>query len=433
MNILIIENVWMGGAKYGLFDRLLLTSFSILPTLYARQLAAVTPEKHNVHVLNERYENINYEGNYGIVNINFTTSTAPRAYEIADKFREHKTTVVLSGMHASACPKEAKKHADSVLLGRGEVNWLELLKDYEKNKLKPIYDPLNYPNSTKIPSTEITLPGIVLTGAIEATRGCPYCCKFCPESNIPGGSKYFKRPIEEVISEIKKLPQKTFMFYDNSLTIDSKYTKELFREMKKLRKRFFCNGNVDVLAEDAELVKLSKEAGCVAWLVGFESINQKTLEQMGKKTNKIKNYKKAVLNIHKNKMAIIGEFMFGFDTDTSDVFKDTLRRINELGIDAADFTIVTPFPATPLFEQLKKEKRLLTEDWKNYNLRSVVFQPRNMSVDELRKGLIKMYKEFFSTDAMVARTLRSLRLGIYPFLLVFMRNFTSFMAMKTIR
>ena len=164
----------MGDDSYKFFDKTLLTMFSILPTLYARQIAAITPDKHSVHVLNERYEKIDFDKKYDIVNINFTTSTAPRAYEIADKFRKKGTTVVLSGLHAAAIPDEAKQHADSVLLGRGELNWLKLLNDFEKKSLKTIYQTTPYNDSIKIPTTNINLPGFVMTGAIEATRGCPY-------------------------------------------------------------------------------------------------------------------------------------------------------------------------------------------------------------------------------------------------------------------
>ena len=269
MEILIVENVWMGAQPYKFFDKFLLTAFSILPTLYARQLAAITPKEHEVIVVNERYAPINFQNHYDLVNINFTTSTAPRAYEIADAFRQKGVVVVLSGLHASAVPKEAKQHADSVLLGRGELNWLDLLSDINKKNLQPFYKAKAPEKSTILPPTQVTLPGFVMTGALEATRGCPYGCTFCPEGNLAGGSTFYKRSVEEVIQEIKSLPQKTLMFYDASLTIDPTYTKNLFKNMKGLHKRFFCNGNANVLAQDQELVQLSKEAGCVAWLIGF--------------------------------------------------------------------------------------------------------------------------------------------------------------------
>jgi len=422
MKILIIENVWMGKAKYGLFDKTMLTSFSILPTLCAREIAAITPKKYSVSVLNERYSKINFNGSYDIVNINFTTSTAPRAYEIADNFRKKGVKVVMSGLHASAVPNEAKQHADSVLLGRGEINWLKLLDDFEKNKLKEYYQPINYDKSIKIPPTNIDLPGFVITGAIEATRGCPYRCEFCPESNILGGEKFFTRTVDDVIAEIKSIPQKTIMFYDNSLTINPVYTKSLFKKMKGLHKKFFCNGNADVLAKDLEFVRLSKEAGCVSWLIGFESISQKTIDSVGKKTNNVEEYAQAVKNIHDKGMAVIGDFMFGFDNDNPDVFNETLKVIKELQVDVADFCALTPFPGTPIFNKLDKERRILTKDWSQYTLKNVVFKPKNMTADELTYGLRKMYIEFYSTGYTVKRIIRSLRLGFYPFFLVLARN-----------
>jgi len=427
MNILVIENVWMGGAKYKLFDKFILTAFSILPTLHARQIAAITPNKHRVYVLNERYEKIDFDKKYDIVNINFTTSTASRAYEIADRFRKKGVIVVLSGLHAAALPEEAKQHADSVLLGRGELNWLELLKDFEKSSLKPIYHAISYNNDITIPPTNISLPGFVMTGAIEATRGCPYGCEFCPEVNIDGGSQFYTRPIKDVIEEIKAIPQKAIMFYDSSLTINKEYTKKLFIEMKGLGKRFFCNGNSDVLANDVELVKLSKDAGCVSWLIGFESVSQETIDGIGKKTNKIEEYEKAIKNIHENGMAVIGCFMFGFDSDKPTVFDETLRVIKKLKIDICDFCVLTPFPGTPTFNKLEKEKRILTKDWGKYNLKNPVFKPKNMSPDKLVKGVRKMYTDFYSLPYTIKRILRGFRLGLYPLFLIMARNIVATM------
>lgn len=422
MNILIIENIWMGNLKYGLLDKTLYTAFSILPTLYARKIAAITPKNHNVEVITERYSKIDFDKDYDIVHINFTTSTTSRAYEIADKFRKKGKTVVLSGLHPSALPEEAIKHADSVLLGWGELNWLEFLKDYENNNIKYIYQPIKYDKSIKIPPTNVKLPGFVITGAVEATRGCPYKCKFCPETNIPGGSQFYSRPVDEVIDEIKSIPQKTIMFYDTSLTIDTDYTKTLFKRMKGLNKKFFCNGNVDILAKDKELLKLSHDAGCVSWLIGFESVSQDSINNAGKKTNKVDDYITAVKNIHENKMAVVGCFIFGFDTDTKDTFDLTIKTIKQLEIDVADFCALTPFPGTPIFDQLKKEDRILTEEWSKYTMKEVVFKPKNMTKDELIDGVKMMYKQFYSTTYTIKRIVKSLRLGIYPFFIVIGRN-----------
>lgn len=430
MNILIVETVWMGGARYKFLEKTLLNTFSILPTLQAREYAAVTPKHHNISVINERYKTINYNNTYDIVLINFVTSTAPRAYVIADNFRKKGVTVVLSGFHASGLPEEAQQHADSILIGRNELIWPTVLEDFKQKKLQPLYYAPFYKASMTLPPTNVALPGFVLTAAIEATRGCPYHCEFCPEANINGGSSFYKRPIAEVVSEIKSIRQKTLMFYDTSLTIDASYTKELFTQMRGLKKRFFCNGNVDVLAHDPEIVDLSKDAGCVAWLIGFESICPTTLQKIGKITNRVDDYELAVHNIHDKHMVVIGDFMFGFDTDTPDVFKQTLFSIKTLNIDVADFSILTPFPGTPLFKNFDHENRILTKEWKYYNMGHVVFKPKQMTPEQLLRGVQQMYSEFYRFPYSIKRIMQNLPRGLYPFFVVFARNLVAMMNVR---
>jgi radical SAM superfamily enzyme YgiQ (UPF0313 family) len=425
MKILVIENFWLGGNKLRFYEKLLLNTFSILPSLYARQLAAITPKKHTVKIVNERYSSINFNENYDVVLINFNFSSVTRAFNIADIFKQKKIPVVLSGWYPSIFPNEAKSHSDSILIGKNESCWLDLLNDFENHTLKPFYGPKKLDTSIHIPPVNVTIPGFMMTGAIEATRGCPYLCAFCPETHIPGCSKYFTRPVDEVIDEIKSIPQKIIMFYDNSLTVNPAYTKSLFKKMKGLHKKFFCNGNVDVLAQDIELVRLSKEAGCVAWLVGFESVSQNTVDSIGKTTNLVVEYAQAVRNIHQNHMVVIGDFIFGFDNDTKEVFENTFTMINNLEIDIADFTVLTPFPNTPLFKKLDSAGRILTKDWSIYDLGHVVFMPNHMTPEELQIGVRWMYDAFYQLPCIIKRLMRSLRWGIYPFFVIFVRNLVS--------
>ena len=121
-------------------------------------------------------------------------------------------------------------------------------------------------------------------------------------------------------------------------------------------------------------------------------------------------------------MAVVGCFIFGFDTDTKDTFDLTIKTIKQLEIDVADFCALTPFPGTPIFDQLKKEDRILTEEWSKYTMKEVVFKPKNMTKDELIDGVKMMYKQFYSTTYTIKRIVKSLRLGIYPFFIVIGRN-----------
>jgi radical SAM superfamily enzyme YgiQ (UPF0313 family) len=423
MNILLVEQLKRSQKSKNQFLTRFLTSFSILPTLYIRQLAAITPKKHDVTIINERYDALKISNHYDLVVIHFTTGSAKIAYNIADQFREKKISVILCGLHASALPDEALTHADSVLLGRGECNWLTLLEDFEKNQLKKIYSPEPFDNDTcKIPPTKVDLPGFVIMGAVEATRGCPYQCNFCPEGNTSYANHFYTRPIDQVISEIKEIPQKIIMFYDLSLTVNSEYAKELFLKMRPLNKHFFCNGNIDVLSKDSDLVHLSKLAGCIGWLVGFESFDQTTLDSVGKSTNKVEEYKKVVELIHSHKMIVIGDFMFGFDHDTPEVFDKTLTMLEKLQIDVADFTILTPFPGTPLFDQLQKENRILTTEWDEYTMFKPVFQPKQMTPEQLQQGVFKLYSKYYAPKQTIFRVLRICLKGFYPFVAALARN-----------
>jgi len=256
------------------------------------ELAALTPKNHTVELLEiVKPTEINYEADYDLVGISTITPSAPFAYDIADQFRNKGKTVVLGGYHPTALPEEAKQHADSVVVGEGEFTWPQLIEDFSKGKIEQFYqsekpvDPEFIPNPLRNKNTKRGNLAVV-----KATRGCPYGCKFCSIYFKRFGNVFRKKPIERVIEDIKSFEQKHFFFADPSLTIDVNYTKQLFKEMKGLNKKFNCFGNIDVLAKDEELLRMSSEAGCVLWHVGFESITPETLKGMGKKTNRIEEY-----------------------------------------------------------------------------------------------------------------------------------------------
>ena len=427
MKILITDEMSLS-AVFTSFDRSFLYSFSFIPSIItARQLAAVTPPHHTV-TIQEGNRPIDFDATYDVVLINFKTALAPRAYEVADLFRKKGKRVVLSGYHPSALPDEAKQHADSVIVGDAITLWPVVVKDLEAGGLKPLYISADAYDSLVLPSTQtITLRGLQLTNSIEATRGCPHQCEFCQDANIRDGAIFRARPIDDVVEEIASLQQKIFFFTDFSLTIDVSYTKELFRRMRDLKKKFICGGNIDVLAEDEELLRLSHAAGCIEWISGFETFSQESLNGAHKHTNIVQDYQRAVRKIHSYHMAVFGTFVLGFDEDTPDIFKVMQTQIGKLGIDAVNFGILTPYPGTPLFNRLEKEGRILTKDWSRYNRQTVVFQPKSMTKKELEEGFRKITLTFGSLPSIGYRTVRSLRLGWYPFVATFAGNLGQYM------
>jgi radical SAM superfamily enzyme YgiQ (UPF0313 family) len=384
------------------FNKFVYTSF--YPSITLEQLISITPKSYQVDYVDERYQSIDLNWKGSLVGISALTPNALHAYSIADEFRKKGMTVVLGGYHPSALPEEALKHADAVVIGEAEISWPQLLRDFENRELKPLYQsPLVDPKT--IPSPRRLSGNYPYIGVIQASRGCPSQCRFCAINNVEG-SRFRARPIEQVIKEIQSLETERFMFADSSMTIDTHFTKQLFQEMIGLNKKFSCYGNINVLQGDDELLSLAKKAGCETWLIGFESINQESLRHAGKSTNKVQDYSAGVKRISEHEMRIIGLFIFGFDADTPDVFETTLKAIYEWKLDRAAFAILTPFPGTELFKELEKEGRILTRDWAKYNLREVVFQPRNLSADQLFHGRNTIVKKYYSFSNCLRRSIQ---------------------------
>jgi len=389
------------------------------PTLTFPLIAASTPKKHHIDIIEGEINDINFEDKYDLVGISSFTSTAFIAYEIADEFRKRDVSVVLGGWHPSALPDEAKQHADAVVIGEAEETWPQLLKDFEKGKLKPFYHQTRAVDPAIIP-TPHNIYSKRAVSRVQATRGCPYGCEFCSIPSLRFGRIYRMRPIENVINEIKTIPNKNFGFHDHSLTINTKYTKKLFRQMKieGINKKFFAMGNINTLGKDDELLKLASEAGCRCWFVGLESISQDTINKIRKTSNKVKEYPSSIKKIHDYGIYIQGSFIFGFDTDKKDIFDKTLDFVNNYDIDHVLFNILTPFPGTALFDRYEKEGRILTRDWSKYNMHNVVFKPKNMTPEYLQDNTKRISDIAYKYSNCIKRTIRSMKLGINTSLIV---------------
>jgi len=428
MKILLVQPY--AGYKPPNFVMNITSKLPAMPNLTLQQLAGICPDDFDLEAIEENHgEKINFDKEYNIVAISCRTANAPRAYEIADEFRRRGVTVIIGGYHPSALPEEAKIHADAVVIGEAEISFKKIIQDIKKHSLKPYYQS-KLVNPKDIPQAKREIIKYYLSiAAIEATRGCPINCDFCFVHKVKG-KILRKRPIENVINEIKTIKQKTIMFYDASLTIDPNYTKTLFKNLIGLNKHFTCYGNVNVLAKDDEFLKLANEAGCLNWCIGFESLSQETLNNIGKSTNKVSDYKKAVNKIKDYNMNITGSFIFGFDNHVNNSFSETMKMIQQLDIDVACFNILTPFPGTLLFEKIKNENRLTSYDWARYTCADTVFKPKQLTEEELYEKTIWVLNKYYKTFPTLKRIVKNIKHGYNPFVhsllgnsLFFMRKF----------
>jgi radical SAM superfamily enzyme YgiQ (UPF0313 family) len=379
------------------------------PIITLPHLAAITPGKYDVEIVNENYDFLDFNADVDLVAITCYTMTAPRVYEIADEFRRQGKLVVLGGYHPTAMPDEALQHADSVVLGMAEANWPRLLEDAEKGKLQRIYErDTDFDMATIPPIRRDLIRHNPLQGAVQTTRGCTNRCEFCAISSFcQHGIK--QRPIKQVVEEIKQMPNHLYVIHDPHLTANPRYARELFKELicQKIKKAWVANGTTNVLGKiDDEFLDLARRSGCVEWFVGFESVSQAALDNIKKTHNKVEHFKKMIKRVHDHGMSVQGGIIFGFDEDHPDIFDTTLEKIHELEIDVLEVNILTPYPGTPLFDKMEREGRLITRDWSRYNQVDVVFKPKNMTERELWEGARKVAKEFYAWPNLIKRNVK---------------------------
>ncbi|MFH1853931.1 MAG: radical SAM protein [Candidatus Omnitrophota bacterium] len=373
-------------------------------------IAALTPKNFRIKLIDENYENIDFNERYDLVGISFMTQQAQRAYEIAGKFRSRGIKVVLGGIHATVLSEEAKQHCDSVVIGEAENVWQQLLADFEKGRLKEYYRSESMVDITRspIPRCDLLNPAYYRVAWIQASRGCPRDCEFCAASNVFGHRYRHKTvsQIEKEIIAIKKIWNNIIIgFADDNMLVDRVYAERLIKRIARHNIRWFVQTDISV-AEDDKLLKLLSESGCMMLFVGFESTNKQSLtaiDKTGWKRRQFDNYKGYIEKIQSYGMGVLGAFILGLDTDDESIFNKTSDFILDNHLYGAQVTVLTPLPGTRLRERLKKENRILTNPWSDYSLTTVAFIPKNMTVDELQDGLLGVYKSVYNKEANMDR------------------------------
>jgi len=407
----------------------LISKFFRFPPLNLALLAALAPE-YNYKIIDENIDEVDLESEEvkeaDLIGLTVMTAQAPRAYELADKFRKMGKTVVMGGMHVSAMPEEAIRHCDAVVVGEAEEVWPKLLRDWERGKLKKIYKSKELPDLSGLPIPRRELlkrKNYIVPNTLQVSRGCPFNCSFCAVSRF-FGKRYRFRPVKEVIKEIEKMietdktscwrkimakfwnkmDRNVFAFLDDNIFGQADYARKLFKALIPLKILWGSQTSVNIAKpENEELLELAAESGCKFLFVGFESVDQSSIDEAGKKVNKPEMYAKAIELFHKYGIAILGAFVFGFDCEDKNIFKRTVDFAKHIRLDLAQFTVLTPLPGTRLMRKLKEEGRIIEKNWARYDFGTPVFKPLRMSVEELIKGEEWAWQEFYSWSSILRR------------------------------
>jgi radical SAM superfamily enzyme YgiQ (UPF0313 family) len=372
-------------------------------------LASLVPPELNAEVVlvDEGITDINPDIAADLVGISAITGTAPRSYELAAKFRQRGIPVVLGGVHPTLVPDDAQPHCDALVVGFAEETWPQLLRDFVAGKMQRRYDQspdlslanLPFPRRDMLPAKHYATPH-----TIEATRGCIHQCEFCVVPAAWGRPR--QKPVADVVADIRQMRPKRLIFLDLNLIADVAYAKELFSALIPLRVKWGGLATT-MIAWDDELLDVCARSGCGALLLGFESLSQAALDETRKSFNMRRDYHFVVRQLHARNIAIMGCFVFGFDRDDADTFARTVDFVDEANIDLPRYAILTPFPGTALFARLKREGRILTENWEQYDGQHVVYQPATMTPQELAERTEWAWKKTYGVRSITKRLIGS--------------------------
>jgi len=388
---------------YPLYKEMRMEKGRRIPQLTLPLVAALCPPEIEVKITDEEVEEIDFNlGRGSVAGVSMMTAQAKRGYEIAREFRKKGVITIAGGIHPSSLPDEAAAHFDSVVVGEAECVWDSVITDLKRGELKKIYRSEEFFHLRNLPSPKYDLvKNKMFYTPVQASRGCPYRCTFCSVTKFYG-PKFRSRPVDEIITEIKLSGDKYFFFVDDNIVGNPKFAKELFTKLIPLKIKW---GGQAILgfAQDRELVELAGQSGCLGLFIGIESVNRKSIKQANKKCNKVEDYAALIKQIHRAGIHIIAGTVFGFDTDDKNIFEQMLDFYKKNKIAYANFSILTPFPGTILYEQMEKEGRIFEKDWSKYDCGSVVFHPLKMSPEELQAGSDWVGREFFKPAEILRR------------------------------
>lgn len=370
-------------------------------------LSALTPPGIEKRFFDDRMESIDFDAPTDLVALSVETYTARRAYQIAARYREKGTPVVMGGFHPTLAPDDALEHADAIVIGEAEELWPQLLSDFEAGKMKPRYQQTSRPSlSGRFPDRSIySDKAYQPIGLVETARGCRFQCEFCSITQFYGRS-HQQRPVDDVVKEISALEQRYLFFTDDNIGVNRERFKELLTAIVPLKVFWAAQVSIDI-ANDDELLCLMRRSGCICVLIGFETLNPDVLAQMGKAVNaKTEIYEAAGAAFRKHGIGIYGTFVFGYDNDGPESFQKTFEFANRHGFFFTAFNHLVPFPGTPLYARLKSEGRLLHDKWwlsKDYRFGDVAFRVKGMSEEQLAEKCYRFRQLFYGSRSILKR------------------------------
>ncbi len=351
--------------------------------------AAAVPEGEEIVFIDENVEDIDFNAQADVVALSvMLTCQLPRAFEIADRFRQRGIPVIFGGIAVMLHSEEVALHADSVFLGEAEGRIGQVLDDLRKGQLRKVYNYMyDYPVIESIGTARRDLlkrdlyqyRNVQMLDLVHASRGCKFNCFPCCTGFL-GGRQFRPRPIDRVIEEMAAIPNNRLFVVDNSLAQDRDWLIELFTAMAPLKKKWVSHPILD----DDKILKLAADAG--SWYV-YQAI----FDTSDVIRNRVK-------RLQDHGIGVEGTIILGMDEQDEDFIKRLVDFLLEINIEVVEFTILTPFAHSPIRARFEQEGRILSNGFQDYTADKVVFQPKLMTPEKLQEMYYYAWDTFYGTS-----------------------------------
>lgn len=379
----------------------------VLPALNLAVLAALTPDDWDVEILYEPIEEVPLDSDADLIAISGMGIGLWRGLQLADAFRARGKTVVVGGPQASLSPARVLEHADAVCVGDADEAWPRILRDFERGALERVYHGTHGPPAFPTPRYDLLAEkpiGHFLP--VQVGRGCPHRCDFCSIAAAYGG-RYHRREIPEVLRDVRaarSLGFRRVLLLDDNIAADPRYALALFAEVERLGVEWMGQCALSIAHEPA-LLAAAARSGCTTLSFGLESVNQGSLDAVGKRFYRVEEYEGAIAAIRAAGIEVSTEMILGLDDDGPDTFERTVEFVLRNRISLPRFYVLTPIEGTPLHARFLEAGRIFDAEPGHYDAATVVFRPARMAPETLQEGYWRVYDRVFTLGAILRRVL----------------------------
>lgn len=378
-------------------------------------LTALVPDGHEVTIIDENCSGQVDPGSlqsFDIIGITGMIVQRQRMLDLLLDLKDSGATLVVGGPYVSVDEECFRDHCDVMFIGEADFTWPDFIRTMASHRnFNKRYEQRERTDMSSLPTPRYDLLDNrnYMMASIQFSRGCPFQCEFCDIIILFGRKPRMKKPSQviEELEEIARYGYRHCFIVDDNFIGDKKAAKELLRYIIDWQQKHDYPIQLSTeasanLADDDELMGMFVEANIVNVFIGFETPNEKALEEVKKLQNiRGKSMLQRINAIRHTGINILGGFIVGFDSDDTTIFDKQFAFISEAKIGIAALTVLTAIPKTPLYMRLQREGRL------NLNNPLCNFHPKQLTIKELKKGYKQLAVKLYEPGRFFERVLES--------------------------